>query len=32
MPGVEVHRWREGDALLWRYHTLFTTRSERVDR
>jgi hypothetical protein len=32
MPGVEVRRWREGDALLWRYHTLFTTRSERVDR
>jgi hypothetical protein len=32
MPGVEVRRWREGDALLWRYHTLFTTRSVRVDR
>jgi hypothetical protein len=32
MPGVEVRRWREGDTLLWRYHTLFTTRSVRVNR
>lgn len=32
VPGVEVRRWRDGDALVWRYHTLFTTRSERIDR
>jgi hypothetical protein len=32
MPGVEVRRWREGDELVWRYHTLFTTRSVRIDR
>jgi hypothetical protein len=30
MPGVEVRRWREGESLLWRYHTLFTTRSVRT--
>jgi hypothetical protein len=32
MPGVEVRRWLEGETLVWRYHTLFTTRSERIDR
>ena len=32
LDGVEVRRWREGDELVWRYHTLFTTRSVRVDR
>jgi len=32
LDGVEVRRWRDGDALVWRYHTLFTTRSERIDR
>jgi hypothetical protein len=31
LDGVEVHRWRDGDQLVWRYHTLFTTRSVRVD-
>jgi hypothetical protein len=31
LRGVEVRRWREGDQLVWRYHTLFTTRLERVD-
>jgi hypothetical protein len=31
MPGVEVRRWREGDQLVWRYHTLFTTRLARVE-
>ena len=31
MPGVEVHRWRDGDHLLWKYHTLFTVRMERID-
>lgn len=30
-PGVEVRRWREGDALVWQYHTAFTTRSVRAD-
>jgi hypothetical protein len=31
MPGVEVRRWREGDQLVWAYHTAFTARMERVD-
>lgn len=31
MPDVEVRRWREGDQLVWAYHTLFTTRMERMD-
>jgi len=30
MPGVEVRRWLDGDTLVWRYHTLFTTRSVRA--
>jgi hypothetical protein len=32
LEGVEVRRWREGDQLVWRYHTLFEVRLERVDR
>jgi len=32
LDGFEVRRWREGATLVWRYHTLFTTRSVRVDR
>jgi hypothetical protein len=28
LPSVEVRRWREGDHLVWRYHTLFTARLE----
>ena len=32
LDGVEVRRWREGEELVWRYHTLFSTRSVRVDR
>lgn len=31
MPDVEVHRWREGDQMVWRYSTMFTTRLERID-
>lgn len=31
MPGVEVRRWRDGEQLVWSYHTLFTTRLERTD-
>ena len=31
VPGVEVRRWRDGDQLLWAYHTAFTARMERVD-
>jgi hypothetical protein len=31
LPEVEVRRWREDAQLVWRYHTLFTTRSERID-
>jgi len=30
MPGVEVRRWRDGDDLCWRYHTLFEVRLTRV--
>ncbi len=28
---VEVRRWREGDQLVWGYHTLFVAHSVRVD-
>src|SRR5690349_16863065 len=31
LPGFEVRRWREGDRLVWSYHTAFTTRSVRAD-
>jgi hypothetical protein len=27
-PGVEVRRWREGDQMVWSYHTLFTTGAD----
>lgn len=30
MPGVEVRRWREGDQLVWQYHTRFFARLERM--
>jgi len=29
--GVEILRWREGDQLVWRYHSMFTARLERID-
>jgi hypothetical protein len=31
LPGVEVRRWREGDQVVWTYHTMFTVRMERVE-
>jgi len=31
IPGVEVRRSRDGDELVWQYHSAFTTRSRRVD-
>ena len=31
MGDVEVRRWRDGDQLVWEYHTLFTVRMERLD-
>lgn len=31
LPGVEVKRWLDGEHLMWSYHTLFTTRMERID-
>jgi hypothetical protein len=31
MGDVEVRRWRDGDQLVWAYHTLFTVRMERLD-
>jgi len=31
LPGVEVRRWRDGDSLMWQYHTMFTVRMQRVD-
>lgn len=30
LPGVEVRRWRDGEQLVWEYHTLFTVRLERT--
>jgi hypothetical protein len=29
LPGVEVLRWRDGDEMVWRYHTAFTARLSR---
>jgi hypothetical protein len=29
LEGVEVRRWREGDQLVWQYHTAFTARLQR---
>jgi hypothetical protein len=31
LPDVEVRRWREGDRLVWVYHTAFTAWMERVE-
>jgi hypothetical protein len=31
MGDVEVRRWRDGDQLVWAYHTMFTVRMERLD-
>ena len=31
LPDVEVRRWREGDQLVWAYHTMFTVRMDRVE-
>ena len=31
LDGVEVRRWRDGDRLRWRYHSLFEVELERVD-
>lgn len=31
LPEVVVRRWREGDQMVWTYHTLFTARLERTD-
>ncbi len=30
-PGVEVKRWRDGDHLVWEYHTLFAARLTPLD-
>jgi hypothetical protein len=30
VPGVEVRRRRDGDTLVWTYHTLFEARMERA--
>ncbi len=30
LPGVEVRRRRDGEHLVWTYHTLFTARLERI--
>lgn len=32
MPGVEVRRWRDGEHLMWQYHTAFTARLERLQQ
>ncbi|HEY3831512.1 MAG TPA: hypothetical protein VGO03_04415 [Acidimicrobiia bacterium] len=31
IPGVEVRRRRDGDEMVWQYHTLFTARLVRID-
>lgn len=31
LPGVEVRRWRDGDRMVWRYHTVFTATLRRAD-
>ena len=31
LDGVEVRRWRDGDRMVWRYHTMFEVVLERVD-
>jgi hypothetical protein len=31
LPGIEVRRWRDGDHVVWQYHTFFTVEMERVD-
>jgi hypothetical protein len=31
LPGVEVTRHLDGDVLVWRYHTVFTARLERLE-
>lgn len=31
LPGVEIRRWRDGQQLMWSYHTAFTARLERID-
>jgi hypothetical protein len=31
VPGVEVRRRRDGEAMIWKYHTLFAARLVRVD-
>lgn len=30
LPGVEVRRRRDGDSLVWEYHTMFTVTMERL--
>lgn len=30
MPDVQVRRWREGEQLVWAYHTMFTVRMDRL--
>lgn len=31
VDGLEVRRWREGDQMVWQYHSLFVARLERID-
>jgi hypothetical protein len=31
LQGVEVRRHRDGDEMVWEYHTLFTARLRRID-
>jgi hypothetical protein len=30
LPGVEVRRWRDGEHLMWKYHSMFTARLARI--
>jgi hypothetical protein len=31
LPGVEVRRWRDGERMIWVYHTAFTATLEPMD-
>lgn len=31
LTDVEVRRWRDGEQLVWSYHTMFTVYMERLD-
>jgi hypothetical protein len=30
LDGIEVRRWRDGEFLMWQYHSAFTMKMERI--